>query len=115
MGLIQGSSIRSLGIMVLWLLPFLGYIVYLFFGTYYIVDSEGILYIKCGGIFNRKMDISRITKVTATIDGISAPAPSFNRLALEYSLGNNTMVAPKDRLGFVKALREHNPDLEWIS
>ena len=69
--------------------------------------EDHILLIRCG-LFHWDVPIRTITSVTPTRSPASSPALSLDRLRIEYE-GRVILVSPRDKAGFVRALRAVNP------
>jgi hypothetical protein len=69
--------------------------------------ADGVLLIRCG-IFRWRVLIRTITSVTPTRSPASSPAMSLDRLRVEYD-EREILVSPRDKAGFVRALRAVNP------
>jgi hypothetical protein len=78
----------------------------LFFGTYYRID--GATLIVRSGPFRWDVPIRQIESITPTHNPQSAPAPSLDRLRIDYG-GRTIMVSPKEKEAFVRALQRVNP------
>jgi hypothetical protein len=78
----------------------------LFRSTRYRIE-DGVLLIRCG-IFRWRVLIRTITSVTPTRSSASSPALSLDRLRVEYD-GREILVSPRDKAGFIRALRAANP------
>ena len=87
------------------------FIVYLFFSAVYTIDN-GFLIIKLGFVYNKKIGINRIKSIKRTKNPISSPAPSFDRIEVCFDKYNSIIVSPKDKVGFVRELKNINPKIE---
>ncbi len=74
-----------------------------FASTYYRIDGPE-LFIRCG-VFHWRIATASITNITPTHDPRSSPALSLDRLRIDYGAGKTILVSPKDKTGFVDALR----------
>ncbi len=74
--------------------------------------SGNVLHIKSGLIYNRKLEISSIRKISKSSRLLSSPAASINRLSLIFNKFDEVLVSPQDKIGFVKKLLEINPEIE---
>lgn len=83
-----------------------GFVGMLFRSTYYRIEG-GVLLIRCG-LFRWHVPIRSITTVTPTRSPASSPALSLDRLRIEYE-GRAVLVSPRDKDGFIRALRAANP------
>lgn len=116
MTVVIGSVAVLLAVQKIWmgLIPLLlvsAYIAHLFQNTYYIIKG-GNLRIRCGILFDRRIDISSIKRVTPSRLMMSAPAPSMDRLEILYNSFDSVLVSPKDKEGFLQQLNEINPRIK---
>lgn len=88
----------------------LAFVAYLLVTTYYLIDGN-YLSIKAGFLFNKKIDIGRIYKISETNNPISAPAASLDRLEINYDHGS-VLISPKDKSSFIEHIRQINPQIE---
>jgi hypothetical protein len=94
------------------LLPIILGIFYLFSQLKYIINDDGVLYIKTGFIVNGKVEIKDIKSVTKTNNPLSAPALSINRLEIKYgNMFDYVLVSPKRRSEFIEQLLYINPEI----
>jgi hypothetical protein len=81
----------------------------LLFLTSYTI-TETMLIVK-SGFFKWTIQIEDITNIEPTHDPLSSPALSLDRLRIDYRPGKSLMVSPKDKHGFLEALRyKPSPD-----
>ena len=78
---------------------------------YYIANAH--LYVKIGPFAHSNFDISTITEISATNSWISAPANSFNRLAIKSGDRLLVIVSPKDQEAFIELLKTINPRINF--
>jgi hypothetical protein len=83
---------------------------YLVFSIRYTID-KGVLYVSCGFLYRRHLDISRITTIKETKDIISAPAASLDRLLINYDAHGVLIISPKNKGSFIKDLIKINPTI----
>ena len=86
------------------------YILYVLITTEYVIDKEK-LYVKCGFVYRKHLDISRIQSVKRTNVLISAPAASLDRLYVKYDEYSGLIISPRDKEDFVKDLLKINPNI----
>lgn len=101
----DGYSIQT----VLYVAPFVLFIVYLFRNTYYKIN-ENFLQVKCGFLVNINIDIKTITQIQETNSIMSAPALSLDRLKITYN-NKSVLVSPNDKVKFVDQLVACNPTI----
>ncbi|WP_291865079.1 PH domain-containing protein [Maribacter sp.] len=93
------------------LIPTYAFILHTFLKTEYKIENN-TLKIKCGIIFNKTIDISKIKKISHTNSLISSPAPSFDRIELKYGKFDEMIISPKDKLNFANDLTQINTGIE---
>jgi len=93
------------------LVPVMLFILNIFSNTYYTIDGE-VLRIRSGFLYDVKIDINSIRKLSETRDLISSPALSLDRLELMYNKYDSVLISPKDKPGFIKELKALNPRIE---
>ena len=89
----------------------LAFIMHLFFKTEYTIEN-GKLKIKCGFISFKPIEISQIKRISKTRSILSSPAPSFDRIKIEYGKFGEIIISPKDKVNFAKDLTELNSNIE---
>lgn len=77
-------------------------ILWIMYGTRYLVD-QGVLTIYCGP-FRKRLRVSEIESVEATRSPLSSPALSLDRLRITYAGGKKIMVSPEDPDRFRNAI-----------
>lgn len=88
------------------------FILHIFLKTEYKIENK-TLKIKCGIIFNKAIDISKIKKISQTNSLMSSPAPSFDRIELKYGKFDEIIIiSPKDKLSFANDLTQINTGIE---
>jgi len=104
-------------IVVIIITPFSAFlIVPLWLNTYYFLD-ENELVVKCGIIRFAKIEYGSIISVSKTRNPISSPAPSLDRLEVQYrtksgKYNNSVIISPKDKQGFIEQLKLRNNSIE---
>jgi hypothetical protein len=89
----------------------MGFIFHLLTNTEYTIDGNK-LNVRAGLLYRRIIDIGSITKIYETNNPISSPAASLDRLGINYKNGGSILVSPKDKQGFIAALKEVNSTIE---
>ena len=98
-------------IIMLLFIPLIAFIVHLFLTTRYQITNH-ILIIKSGIVINKKLDINQIRKIVQTTNPLSSPALSLDRIELFYHKFDSVIISPKDKLIFIEALKQINPNIE---
>jgi hypothetical protein len=93
------------------LLPVIGFILHLFLNTTYTVEGKTLI-IRCGFLYRKKIDIQSILRIKETRNPLSSPATSLDRLEIRYGKSGWVLVSPRDKQGFVNALRRINERIE---
>lgn len=89
------------------------FLLHLYRNTYYVVEGP-MLTIRCGFLYTLHLPIATIREVRATRNPISSPALALERIELRYNRRDAVLVSPKDRVGFLNALRAVNPAIEGM-
>lgn len=71
-----------------------GLILYLLYTTAYIIDGK-ILRIKTGFFTYKPIDITTIKIIKKTNNLLSSPAPSLDRIQIDYGLNQTIIISPK--------------------
>lgn len=80
-----------------------GIILLLICPCYYQLQPEHLL-IRCGFVFECRIPYQQINDVLPSYNPESAPALSFDRLALCYGQQQQILISPADRVGFLTEL-----------
>ncbi len=88
-----------------------GFVVHIFFGTAYIIEGNK-LKVRCGFKSYPPIVINEIKEIRKTNNMISAPAASFDRIAIKYGKFEEIIISPKNKFEFVKHLADINPSIE---
>lgn len=96
---------------ILILLPLALFITHMFLTTYYTIENS-TLKIKCGFLYNLRVDVKSIRKITETNNALSSPAASLDRLEIHYGKYGSVLISPKDKHGFVIDMKSINPSIE---
>lgn len=83
----------------------LGIFTWLYFSTRYTITGDFLL-VKAGP-FSWVIPIEDIVSVEPTRNPVSSPALSLDRLVIRYGQSAALLISPKDKLGFMKALKKH--------
>lgn len=86
------------------------FILYLAHRTKYTI-SNGKLDIKCGFLYHRNLEISRIKSIAKTSSLLSAPAASLDRIEIKYDQRGIVVISPIDKEAFAKDLLTVNPSI----
>lgn len=89
------------------------FIVHLFLTTYYVVEGN-TLRIRCGFMYNSKIDISSIKQISETNNPLSSPATSLDRLEIRYAQSGEVLISPKEKHAFIKELQTLNPAIKVV-
>jgi hypothetical protein len=93
------------------LLATLIFILILFLKTVYIIDGDKLI-IKSGFLFTTKVDIHSIKTIRKSNSLQAAPAPSMDRLEINYGKFDSILISPLNKETFFTALRGINRDIE---
>jgi hypothetical protein len=92
------------------LIPVNAFLVWMFRATDYRIAGDTLLI--RSAIFRWKVPVADIQSVTPTRNPLSSPALSLDRLEIKHSRGE-VLVSPKDKQGFISALRAANPSISF--
>jgi len=95
----------------IWLL-FVFFILHMFLSTSYTI-TENKLYIKSGFIKYPTIAIASIKNIEETKSIYSSPAPSFDRIRINYEKYSEVIVSPRDKAQFIKDLQKINPAINY--
>jgi membrane protein YdbS with pleckstrin-like domain len=96
----RGADLIAIGIVVV----VLAFFVWLYFTTRYTITSQAIL-VKSGP-FSWIVPLREITSIEPTRNPASSPALSLDRLLIRYGGGDELMVSPADKAGFMAAIKK---------
>jgi len=96
----RSADLIALALVVIVLAFFVG----LYLSTRYIVTSESLL-VKSGP-FSWIVPLREITMIEPTHNPASSPALSLDRLLIRYGDGDEVMVSPADKAGFMAAIKK---------
>lgn len=86
------------------------FIVYTFTNTVYSISGR-ILHIKCGFLYNKKIDISTIKRIEESGSPLSSPAASMDRLEIIYNKFDSILISPKEKKEFIEEMLKINPEI----
>jgi hypothetical protein len=95
------------------IIPVFSFIWYLFLTTKYTI-SNNQLTIKCGFLYQQKLQIDTITKIIETNNPLSSPATSLDRIDIRFKKSGSVMISPKEKLALINHLLRINPAIEVI-
>ena len=87
------------------------FVIHLFRTTYYQIE-EKTLRVRCGFLYDQRIDIIQITTLSETNNPISSPATSLDRLEIRYKPHGSVIISPKDKKGFIQHLLTLQPNIE---
>lgn len=97
---------------IIYLLSFIGIII-LIFGTYYSIDKSE-LKVYSAYILHKKIPIKSIYAIKKTDSWLAAPAPSFDRIEIEYGQKQHVVISLKDKINFIQTLKSYNSDIKVL-
>ena len=110
--IITGDYTGSKLTLTLIMVPCIAFVLHLFLMTSYRINEKDELVIKCGIVFNSKVNIHKITSARETRNPISSPAPSLDRIELKVGDAKRVIISPKDKIGFINELLKINPNID---
>lgn len=76
--------------------------------------ADGHLLVRCGP-FRTRIALDQIRSVKPSRSLASAPALSLDRLAIAYGRFGTVLISPRDKAGFIAALRQQAPGVQILS
>jgi hypothetical protein len=110
-GIVNNGINKEFYVLIGILIPTYAFILYMFLNTEYRIENN-FLKIKCGFLFNKKIDINKIKRIRKTSSLLSSPAPSFDRIEITYGKFDEIIISPKDKLTLAKDLTIINTAIE---
>jgi hypothetical protein len=86
-------------------------VIHLITNTTYEIQGTTLM-IRCGFLYKKQLEISRIRKITSTNNPLSAPAASLDRLSIMYDKWSTVLISPEDQELFVAQVLRINPNIE---
>ncbi|RFU68679.1 PH domain-containing protein [Bacillus sp. V59.32b] len=87
-----------------------GLVAWLWFTTYYEINGESLI-VRSGPI-KKVIHIKTIHSIRRTMNPISSPALSLDRIEIRYNMDDTVIISPKDKEQFTSALKEINHDIK---
>lgn len=88
-----------------------GILVLMGINTKYTLYNDGKLKVVCGFLPSR-YDVRKAVSVKPTRSLLSAPAVSLDRIEVKFKKGLPLVVSPRDKQGFIAALKAVNPEIK---
>jgi hypothetical protein len=89
------------------------FIIHMFTTTFYTIERDK-LRIKCGFLIDFMIEIKNVKKISETFNVLSSPALSLDRLEIFYGKYDTVLISPKDKKGFIDAIKKINPEVEIV-
>lgn len=86
------------------------FVSWIWFGTGYTI-TETELQIKSGPLRFR-IKLEQIKRIRKTRNPLASPALSFDRLEIKYGKYSTAIISPTDKEGFVRKIKDLNPNVE---
>ncbi|RHJ94247.1 PH domain-containing protein [Parabacteroides bouchesdurhonensis] len=102
-----GTKIVAMVVMLLCALL----ILHMLMNTWYKITEDGQLIAHCSIFPEKKIAISEITDVEASVMPVSSYALSLDRLIIYKNGRQWLLISPVNKSDFMKLLRKHNPDI----
>jgi len=99
-------------IVLIFMLPSLGFIVWLLRSTYYEVQPQAQLLRVVSGPLTWQIPVASIKRIKNSHNVLSSPALSLDRLKIYYNRYDEILVSPRDKANFIEALRQLNPQIQ---
>ena len=98
-----------LGVIIILLV--IGFVLYLFKTTYYIIDNNELI-VRAGFVTNKTIKIESIRKISDSNNILSSPANSLDRIEISFNKYDNILISPKEKSLFIEHLNSINPNIE---
>lgn len=89
------------------------FIIQLFTNTWYEISGQEMR-IKCGFLYDQRIDIKTIHTIRPSNNPISAPATSLNRLDIRYAEHQQVLISPKEKQAFLDHLLRIHPEIKVL-
>lgn len=86
------------------------FILYVALGTRYTLTAAELRI--QSGPFRWRVPVQRIRRVRPSLNPLSAPAPSLDRLKISYDKYRFVLISPQDQAAFIDALKQLNPHIQ---
>lgn len=97
---------------LIFMLPSVAFTGWLLRRTYYEVQPQTHLLRVVSGPLTWQIPIASITRIQPSHNVLSSPALSLDRLKISYNRYDEILLSPRDKAGFVAALRQLNPQIQ---
>lgn len=98
-----------LGVIIILLV--IGFVLYLFKTTYYIIDNNELI-VRAGFVTNKTIKIESIRKISDSNNILGSPANSLDRIEISFNKYDNILISPKEKSLFIEHLNSINPNIE---
>lgn len=93
------------------IIPLLG--LWIWFGTYYVIDNEVLITRSGPMIFKIPIDLISVIRLNQkTIGGLWKPTTSWNSIQIEYNKFDSVFISPVDQEEFIAELLRINPKIQ---
>ncbi|GAB5412643.1 MAG: hypothetical protein Cons2KO_02460 [Congregibacter sp.] len=99
----KSDAVTAIVTILFALLLTIGLPAWMFMATDYRVEQDSC-FVRCGP-FKWEIPLDSITSITPTRNPLSSPALSLDRLEIRYGSGKVILLSPKDKNGFIAAVR----------
>ena len=108
-GVIAAQAGGKLGFLLVWSVVFgvVGFLTFSF--KYEVTDTHLVVH---QGPFKSRIDVTTIKKEEVTRSVMSSPAPSLDPLRVTCGRGEDILISPKEKAGFVAALKAVSGQVE---
>ena len=89
-----------------------GLFLYLNLATSYSITKDGFLEVICGIFVNTKIPIHTIKTIRKTRIWVGSPAPSMDRLIINFGDNGEVIISPENKQGFIADLQKINPSIQ---
>ena len=85
---------------------------HVFFNTYYVVTTDGMLLLRCGFFPKKEIAIADIEALQPSILPVFSYSLSLDRIVIWKEGKMWMLISPQNEKEFVKLLKKFNPDIE---
>lgn len=85
------------------------YFAWVWFQTYYEVEENALIIVS--GPKKKKINIQDIESIKRTLNPLTGPALSMDRMSIKYGPYQSVLVSPKEKKAFIDAILKQNPKI----
>ncbi|MFJ7678536.1 PH domain-containing protein [Peribacillus sp. NPDC097198] len=89
--------------------PVAGLILWIWFTTYYVIERNSL--VVRSAFIHKIIPVHEIKSIRRTLNPLSSPALSLDRLEILYGNGKMVLISPENREKFLEELKKLNPSI----